>query len=354
MKKILLASMIVVLMGAPVFAEQVTIVALEGKALLRKDEHSKWESAQVGRTLSESAEIKTKGNARLTLAFNDRQNSVLTIEKNTRVKVENILPGSVFLSKGKVFALIKDVETGGSFEVRTPTAVAGARGTGWMTEYEGGRTSVSCFDDAVVVTNLDAAGNILDTRDVVEGFAIDVRQDGMSSEARPLAENEKGQWQEFVTAVEPFVEAAPADISGGEKVFEPGAGEEKMRPAPEGKEQSNERKDISPDTRELRPERRGPPGEREGNSREDFPQERQKEYMKHQRENPMERENLMEQQWEQQREQYQETHEQLEQRSDNYEYYEKYREEQLKQQQETISQTNNPEGYMPPHTGTLP
>ena len=191
-------------MGLPfsVFAQQTKIIDVQGQVLIKKDKNAKWEKAEKDVFLGKDAEIKTKGKAQCLVSFGDAGKRVITVQQKTDVKIESVEPGSVYLSKGRVFALIKDLSETRKFEVKTPTAIAGARGTGWSTEYEGGKTAISCFDDVVYVASLDKDGNIKEQHDVSQGFEVSVDKRGEQSEARPISEEKKEQWQGVVASIE--------------------------------------------------------------------------------------------------------------------------------------------------------
>jgi len=105
-------------------------------------------------------------------------------------------PGRIFLKEGRVFSIIKGVATQGSFQVRTPTSVSGARGTAWLTHFGTGRTEVSVFEDNVFVSGIDAAGNVTDEIDVATGQGVSVAADGLLGEIFVVSVEEINEWRE--------------------------------------------------------------------------------------------------------------------------------------------------------------
>ena len=134
----------IVIFSGLALAQEARVVSFKGNVLVKENKISKWKKAHENMRLGPDVQIKTKGNSICTLTFDENKKSIVTIEKASAVKIESVQPGSIFLSKGRVFALIKNINESKKFEVKTPTAVAGARGTGWMTEFDGKKTSVSC------------------------------------------------------------------------------------------------------------------------------------------------------------------------------------------------------------------
>ena len=211
------------------WAQEAQVIAVKGVVVYRPDSAADWKRAESGIRLDSNAEIKTAKDASCTLAFDLAKKNILTIKEDTILKIESVLPGHVHLSEGRVFALIKNIGGAGKFEVKTPTAVAGARGTGWLTEFAEGETSVSCFDDVVFVASLDDAGNITGEKDLTEGFGIDIREDIAESDIREITETERSEWQEFVSMIEAVVEeSAPETPSPEGKPPSPAATQEQQ------------------------------------------------------------------------------------------------------------------------------
>ena len=195
-------------------AQEAQIVSIEGTVYVKENASSKWEKAVKGQFLKADAEIKTANNGKCIVTFNKDRNSSITIRNKTNVKIEEILPGSVFLSKGRVFTLIRNLEKVGDFKVKTPTAITGARGTGWMTEFENGITSVSVFEDNVSVAGLDKNGEILSQTNVGEDFHTSIPPNGELSQIEPVSETGKQEWRAEVNTLEKIREEFSEGAAG--------------------------------------------------------------------------------------------------------------------------------------------
>ncbi|MEK7849389.1 MAG: hypothetical protein AAB213_01000, partial [Candidatus Omnitrophota bacterium] len=112
--------------------------------------------------------------------------------------LENIKPGNIFLPEGRVFSLIKNLSKAEKFQIRTPTAIAGARGTSWATGFHGGQANVACFSDTAFVDGLDASGQVTGERDLPSGFSVDVGEGGVFGDISPLSDADNRQGSEFV------------------------------------------------------------------------------------------------------------------------------------------------------------
>ncbi|MBI3638332.1 FecR domain-containing protein [Candidatus Wolfebacteria bacterium] len=109
------------------------------------------------------AEIKTgeKSSAILNLG----NNSTVSLDENTNFKVEKSgKENSFFLFTGRIWArVLKVLESGEKFEVKTSNAVAGIRGTEFQVSYKNKKTKVIVFKNKVEVKALDPkTGNFIE------------------------------------------------------------------------------------------------------------------------------------------------------------------------------------------------
>lgn len=187
-------------------AQDATIVDLKGKVFIRENTHSAWQTATIEMRISQNATIATEADSSCTLAFDEKKKNILKIDENTEVTVKSILPGRVFLPEGRVFSLIKDLDEIEKFEVQTPTAVSGARGTGWLTEVTNGKTKISCFNDAIFVNSLDPNGAVTGQITITEGSGVKVEDQPVSQDAvKELDEENVHQWHGFLDSVRPWL-----------------------------------------------------------------------------------------------------------------------------------------------------
>ena len=188
------------------FAQVAKIVDVGGKVTVKTDASADWKKAKVNMVLNKDAELETKENSYCTLAFDEEQKNIVTLKQNSRIRIDSIKPGAVFLPQGRVFSLIKNLPKNATFEVRTPTAVAGARGTGWVTQTEGDHVSEKCFDDVIYVQGLDPQGNITGETDLPQGSGMDI-QGGQLGSRHTLGDDDYKEWNDFTGYVD--------DLQGG-------------------------------------------------------------------------------------------------------------------------------------------
>jgi len=218
MKRVLVCIILgfLVLLPLYAFAQTAKIVDLKGEVLVKRQANAEWQKAALNSLLGKDAEVMTKAGSECTLAFDEELKRILTLKENSHIKIENVSPGAVFLPEGRVFTLIQGLARQEKFQVRTPTAIAAARGTGWSDEYQNNNTLVSCFEDIVYVEGLDSSGNSTGGRDLSEGFGIDVGEGGTFGEQRALGDSDYREWNGFSNNVDTLSGGNAGEEGGGD------------------------------------------------------------------------------------------------------------------------------------------
>lgn len=192
------------------WSQSVKIIDVSGKVTVKKDVVAQWEDAKKGMQLSTKAEIKTEDGT-CTLAFDKDSKNVLTLKENSYLKLENLLPVLLTLPRGKLLALINDIGKVKKFEVKTPVALAGVRGTGESVESNDNGTTVICFEHVIYVNGLDPAGNPVGAGKSLEGgFGVVIDPNGNIGE--PFGNIDMNDWQNFLN----FINALLGNSGDGE------------------------------------------------------------------------------------------------------------------------------------------
>ncbi len=194
MKKIFLMMLFcVAVLSSNAFAQEARMIKLKGSVFVKAAGAVDFVPAQQGMAIGQDAQVRTSANSSCTLSFDAKHKSLLTVDPNTTIAVEGVAPGRVFLPQGRVFALIKNIKTAGKFEVRTPAAISGARGTGWSMEHLDGRSVAKCFDDIIYFANVDDKGEVLHETEIAEGFAGEVQAEAIEEKSNSPQEEVKTQ-----------------------------------------------------------------------------------------------------------------------------------------------------------------
>jgi hypothetical protein len=102
--------------------------------------------------------IRTKSKSKVEITFNE--GNILRLAENTRVGITQYMSGEkqnssiLNLFRGRIQNVVKSIGIGGGrYEVHTPTAVCGVRGTFWFVGQENGKTDVAVLEGTVAATS---------------------------------------------------------------------------------------------------------------------------------------------------------------------------------------------------------
>ena len=140
--------------------EKVVVIAHDGDVKIIPAGQTKTVSCQNGMVLKEGAHIITGRASYAMIAFDRRHRNRIKIKENSEVVVKLDGADKIELVDGVVFALLRGLDSGETFRVRTPAAVCGARGTAWRTATDGIFTFVGVFGSNVFVSGIKKDGSV--------------------------------------------------------------------------------------------------------------------------------------------------------------------------------------------------
>jgi len=162
MKKILVLMICAVFAfsGAAFSAEEtVTVVSFAGDVKITPAGSNSPVACEEGMVLGEGARVITGDGSEVTLAFDKPKRNLVKAKSNTEVVIKLIGAEKIELIDGELFTLLKNLKRGEEFQVRTPCAVCGARGTGWVMITDGVTTWMGVFQNDVWMQGIDPNGN---------------------------------------------------------------------------------------------------------------------------------------------------------------------------------------------------
>jgi hypothetical protein len=151
-------------MGADAFAasnemdlavDEAVILFLSGDVKVKDAGSNSWRAAKVGMVLSSGMSLRTGMFSWAEVGFSGSFNSIVKVKKSTTLELIDLGRARIGLLKGEIRSLIEDLGSRSTFEVETPSAVCGARGTGWDTNTDGRKVTVDAFEDEVYFSKLD-------------------------------------------------------------------------------------------------------------------------------------------------------------------------------------------------------
>jgi hypothetical protein len=142
------------------------VAALEGQAEVLAPGATAWAPLGAGSAVEQGSKLRTLADSKLKVLLAD--DSVLTLGASSELAIEEQVLAPAPTSRlslvlGAVRALVTDryAAPGASFEVETPTAVAGVRGTEFIASYDAGAEEsvvVGVSDTTLVRSLVDTAG----------------------------------------------------------------------------------------------------------------------------------------------------------------------------------------------------
>ena len=187
------------------------IIYVEGQVEVQFAQTGNWVRAKKGMILKKDDFIRTSHRSAAELIIFEKKgtrNTIKIAENTSMMLVGDPQINSVLLPKGKIFSTIIKMKRGSTFEVYTPTAVAGVRGSGFEIETDGKNDEDKAFEDGIHVDTYDERGRIVDSIDIPEGFKVNI-EDSIPSELIELTLGEIGEFEDWREEVQERIEKDP-------------------------------------------------------------------------------------------------------------------------------------------------
>jgi len=189
---------VLVLASGFVFAESGSSVKtfnVSGKAEYLKKDTADWGKLSTGMLLYSGDSIKTYKNAGVEIAFDKRKKNIVKIGADSHIVLKLTKEEKIELVDGEIFALIKSIPRGSKFEVRTPAAVCGARGTGFGAKTDKNKTVVSSYENDSYAKGIGKDGKVMeDNLTVKEGFKTTVKKFKKPSKLSKIGNRKYEKW----------------------------------------------------------------------------------------------------------------------------------------------------------------
>lgn len=203
-KKILLSVIIIVISffllgGIAECKDAATIILVKGDPKIMKQGSASWDACKKNKTVNNGDRIKTLKGESIEISFSDDNKKILKISENSDVYIRKTeSPYSIELVSGEAMALLGKLPKGSTFEIRTPTGVSGARGTGWGVSANELRAIFKSFENVIYVKGIDANGNeIPGELEVREGWQSIVDKFQKPGALEKLESGDMDRWNEW-------------------------------------------------------------------------------------------------------------------------------------------------------------
>ena len=178
--------------------EAAKIIYLKGRVKIQHPGDDFWILAKRGMIVSDKDKIKTFVGSEVEIALDSTLKNIVKVEPNTEITLEELKGKRLYMLKGKVLLLIEALPPDSSFEIKTPTAVAGVRGCGLSVDTDGQKTNVKCFEDKVYVKGIDIDGTIMAEVFIIDrGHKCIIHRFDIPGELIVLTTFEREEWSQF-------------------------------------------------------------------------------------------------------------------------------------------------------------
>ncbi|MDD5194450.1 MAG: FecR family protein [Candidatus Omnitrophica bacterium] len=153
-----------------IYAEssEVTVIYVSGSVdICSGDESYPCSKAIEDMTVTAGDKIITAQDSSIELAFDENKKNILRVNPESEVVISLKDNEKVELTKGEVFTTIEELPSGSSFEIRTPTAIAGVRGTEWLTKVDEEGTDIEAFQGTPYAKTIYENGKVAPQETIV-------------------------------------------------------------------------------------------------------------------------------------------------------------------------------------------
>lgn len=190
---------------------------------------SDWQPAEIEMLLNKGDMLRTGADSFVEITFGPKQDkNVIKAGENSTIKLDADADGInvIRLSSGKVFSLISKLARDAKFEIVTPTAIAGARGTGWSVESAAGFAAMAAFINSIYVKSFGQDGALLGEAEIDTGWKMVIELFQPPGDLLPITQEELDEWGKWYDEVRirlaEFVKKymVPADIALQAEAYE--------------------------------------------------------------------------------------------------------------------------------------
>ncbi|MFH1996785.1 MAG: FecR domain-containing protein [Candidatus Omnitrophota bacterium] len=207
MRKYISAFILFIFMAVQIFASSAqaasggrvaTVTLVKGGVSIDVDATDAWVDAAEGVNLKEGSKVKTSYDGYVEIAFDTKKMNVVKLAEGSKFTIgEKSSSGQMAeLSEGKLLALFKNMKKGSKFEVKTPSAICGVRGSGMGLEVFGFITNVFSFSGFVYSQGVGSDGDPRGSpQQIPNGQKSMVPMNQDPGAATNMTANEKASWQ---------------------------------------------------------------------------------------------------------------------------------------------------------------
>jgi len=159
------------------YQNKVEMVSVNGAVKILPKGKAEWINAGIGMVLRQGDKIKTGPGSGCSLFFDKNGNNAVGIDENSEVIVILEKDEKIEIIDASIYMMLTAIPKNSKFEIKTPTAVCGARGTGMGVKGNKENTEAAAYKSTIYVKN--AKGEELTVK---EGFKRNIDKLGKISD----------------------------------------------------------------------------------------------------------------------------------------------------------------------------
>lgn len=196
-----LASFFFLLIGfAGAEESAVRIIYIKGSPNVLKAGKADWEACRLQMAVDNGDRIKTLKGEIADISFLKDNSNIVRIEENSDVFIKRgQSPYLVELLNGSTMARIQNLPQNSTFEIRTPTGISGARGTGWGGSTNGESSLFRAFVNFIYVKGIDSSGKEMKEEALLKsGWKMRVNKFGAPEGLEKLSRSDIDRWDAWM------------------------------------------------------------------------------------------------------------------------------------------------------------
>lgn len=149
------------------------IIYLEGNVQVKPATEEGWKTAEKGMKVNIGDSIRTARHSLADVALDEEKKNTIRIDPKTTIILGSNNAGTIDkldISRGRVYSKLENLKAGLTFEVDTPSAVAGVRGSSYSVNSERDEDEIKAYKDEVFIKAYDANKNLITEATLPEGF----------------------------------------------------------------------------------------------------------------------------------------------------------------------------------------
>ena len=142
----------------PLIADKVIVLFVQGEVMVETERAGKWIDATIGMSLEKGENLRTGVNSWAEIGVVSDRENIFRVQERTLVSLIDLRPIRVGLLKGEVRSLVQGLAPDSTFQIETPTAICGARGTGWDTKTDGKKLTADAHENNIFIRPVSRTG----------------------------------------------------------------------------------------------------------------------------------------------------------------------------------------------------